>query len=257
MGLLACALAAATVVARTEPGERPVATGTMATVAVADVPLVAAARRASSTLRRHVLTAGPERIAIQLRAPGRARFVGRAPAGGTTTDWNRREIYTNSRARRTTDQKACATWQSQTADQVQQGLAVRVRDAGGRLRAVTLTKNTIIGFYWQFNLLTWDTAREGDPWRAVGQFDMGDVVVRDGALAPFPWRACLRVRGRTVAFKVWLPNREPEPSYGDDVHARSATLPRGFGAGGLPGWYVGHVPPGESTSYRDMTPWPR
>ena len=51
---------------------------------------------------------------------------------------------------------------------MQPGLAVRVADRGGRVRAVTLTKNVFGGTQSVMNVLTWDTGRRGDPWRRVG-----------------------------------------------------------------------------------------
>ena len=104
------------------------------------------------------------------------------------------------------------------------------------MRAVTLTKNTFANYVWVFNLLTWDTGRRGAPWRSLGQFDMSAVVSSNATLLRFPWRVCLRARGRRVDFKVWLPGREPAPSWTDPVHTRStrcrtASTGRGCRAG--------------------------
>lgn len=152
---------------------------------------------------------------------------------------------------KSTNQQVCATWRSQSAHAVQQGLAVRVHGnaSGGRQRAIVLTKNTYAGYYWVFNLNTWDSRRRGDPWRAIGQFDMGEVVVRNGHWVPLPWRVCLRVHDRTVSFKVWLPGDEPEPRWDDQSHARQARVPSRFVIRGRPGWYVAHLPAGQVTDY--------
>jgi hypothetical protein len=168
--------------------------------------------------------------------------------------WNRRQVFTERAAAPSTNQTVCATWSHQSEPYIQQGLAVRVRGGpGDRQRAVTLTKNTFTGYFWVFNVLTWDTRRPGDPWREVAQFNLSDVVVQDGQWAPLPWRVCLRVHARTLAFKVWLPDQEPEPAWQDPTHTRRASLPGRFVYPGRPGWYVGHLPAGETTEYADLT----
>ena len=175
----------------------------------------------------------------------------RADAG--RRDQNVRQVFRPTNARVADRQTTCATWLRQSDPSVQQGLAVRIRDAGGRVRAVTLTKNVLFGLGFVFNVLTWDTARDGDPWRTVGQFDLSPVVGQSvDHLAPLPWRVCLRATGRTVAFKVWLPRQGAEPSWQDSTHVRSARLPRGYGVG-RPGWYVGHLPAGGRVVYEGLT----
>jgi hypothetical protein len=171
-------------------------------------------------------------------------------------DRNSREVFRRPGAPMAGPQTTCATWIRQSDQSVQQGLAVRIRDRAGRVRAVTLTKNVEFGLYWIFNVLTWDTARSGEPWRKVGQFDLAPVVGKSAhRLAPLPWRVCLRATGRTVEFKVWLPEEGAEPSWQDPVHARSARLPRGY-AVGRPGWYVGHLPAGGRVVYGGLTTSP-
>jgi hypothetical protein len=165
---------------------------------------------------------------------------------------NRREIVTAGATDR--NQTVCATWVREPTWQTQPGLAVRVSDRGGRVRAVTLTKNIVFGLQSVLNVVTWDTARRGDPFRAVAQFDLAEVLLDDQQqLRPFPWRVCLRVRGALVRLKVWLPRSEAEPAWSDPVHARAARLPQAFVRRGRAGWYVGHLPPGGRLVYRDLT----
>ena len=166
---------------------------------------------------------------------------------------NRREILVQPGARPSRDQSVCATWTDQSRDLDQEGLAVRFRvGPGDRRRAVTLTKNTYGNYVWVFNLVTWDTRRSGEPWRSFGQFDLSPVVSSNLRLLPFPWRVCLRAQGSRVDFKIWLPRREPEPSWTDPVHTRSATVPHRFEGPGVPGWYVGHLRPGDHVTYADL-----
>lgn len=173
-------------------------------------------------------------------------------AGAGSEDPNRREVVLAS-GPATRDQTVCATWVRETGWRVQPGLAVRGVHSGGRVRAVTLTKNIAFGIQTVLNVVTWDTARRGDPWRTVAQLDLAAVLMRHGRLRPMPWRACLRVHDRRVRIKVWLPARSPEPSWSDPVAARTARLPRAFVLAGRPGWYVGHLPAGGSVRYRNLT----
>jgi hypothetical protein len=166
---------------------------------------------------------------------------------------NRREVVVPAGARRTRDQISCATWARQSSWRVQPGLAVRVVDRAGRVRAVTLTKNIVWGVQTVMNLLTWDTARRGRTWRAVAQFDLARVLLTPRRrLVPLPWRACLRVQDRRVSIKVWPLGRVDRPAWSDRAYARHARLPRGFRYAGRPGWYVGHVPDGGFLAYRGL-----
>jgi hypothetical protein len=201
---------------------------------------------------RSVLTDDGPRLQLRHGPRGRVVFVGER-SKEAHRDRNFREVFRRSDARVSGRQTTCATWVRQSGPSVQQGLAVRIRDRAGRVRAVTLTKNVEFGLYWVFNVLTWDTARAGEPWRRVGQFDLSPVVGKSAhRLARLPWRVCLRASGRTVAFKVWLPREGAEPSWQDETHARRARLPRGY-AVGRPGWYVGHLPAGGRVVYGDLT----
>jgi hypothetical protein len=175
-------------------------------------------------------------------------------AGEHDADWNRREVFHRPDAPVTRNQTTCATWAAQTSDMAQEGLAVRIRENGHRTRAVTLTKNTIFHVHWTFNLLTWDTARDGDPWRWVEQYDMSSAVARSvHHLYRLPWRVCLRVTGDQVAFKVWPLGRVSRPGWNDPTYSRHAELPRAFDHPGRAGWYVGHVPSGGHLVYRGLS----
>ena len=220
-----------------------------AVVVALSVPAVATAPAVTA----ETLTPGPERYVVRTGAAGEVTVRAQAPGDGPPRDWNRREILVLSGARPSRDQSVCATWTDQSRHLDQEGLAVRFRAGpGDRRRAVTLTKNTFANYNWVFNLLTWDTGRTGQPWRRFGQFDLSPVVSSHLRLLPFPWRVCLRAQGRRVDFKIWLPDREPEPTWSDPVHTRSATVPRRFARAGVPGWYVGHLRTGDHVTYADL-----
>jgi hypothetical protein len=223
-------------------------------VAVLLLPLAQPATAAAPAYVEEVLTPGPERYAVRVGPAGDVTVRARTPQGVLPLQWNRREILVAPGVRPSRDQSVCATWTDQSRDLDQQGLAVRFRSGpAGRRRAITLTKNTFGNYVWVFNLLTWDTHRSGDAWRSLGQFDLSPVVSSDLQLLPFPWRVCLRVVGRRIDFKVWLPDREPEPPWNDPVHAHSTTTPKRLVRPGVPGWYVGHLQPGDHVTYADLT----
>jgi hypothetical protein len=215
-------------------------------------PSAGPADRASgqaTSFRRHLLTG--DDTALTFNGDHRRLVM---TARGAGPDWNRREVFHAVDARPVRRQTTCATWKAQSGTMLQEGLAARIRAGKGRVRAITLTKNTIFDVNWIFNILTWDTDRKGDIWRTVGQFNMAEALVDpDGNLRPLPWRVCLRTIGRSVSFKVWLPRSMTEPSWSSRVYARQAVLPSAFRAPGKPGWYVGHVPDGGRLVYRKLT----
>jgi hypothetical protein len=53
-----------------------------------------------------------------------------------------------------------------------------------------------------------------------------------------------------LSFKVWGAD-EAEPEWMDGVHGGGVVLPSGWAEPGVPGWYVGHLNPGTSTTYVD------
>lgn len=220
--------------------------------------LVALAGLVLTLLPPHAPTPTFERDTLTPRGPRYSyayddgRLVIRAAA--SKGDRNRREVFHRSGVRATRDQTSCATWSAESDSMTQEGLAVRIRQSGGGLQAVTVTKNTIFGVHWTFNLLTWDTTRRGDPWRKVAQFDLSEAVgAGPHRLYPLPWRACLRVVERRVTFKVWPLGRVARPSWRDHTYTRRARLPRAFQVSGRPGWYVGHLASRGRVVYRGLT----
>ncbi len=168
---------------------------------------------------------------------------------------NLRSVFWRTGESRPTDQGACATWQDASSGLVQEGLALRVRDTpGGATRALTVTKNTIYGVQWVFNVHTWDSSA-ADPFTALGQFDLSDVVTTPDGYEPLPWRVCARAVGDRFTVKVWLPDREAEPAWDDPVHTRTTTVPAEDVVAGAAGWYVGHLPAGGSAHYTDLLTW--
>lgn len=144
-----------------------------------------------------------------------------------------------------TDQRSCATWQDETNRNAQEGALLRWDGQHG----ATVTKNVWGGAYWGFNVHTWDT-KASPAFTQVAGFTVKAVVDQ-----PLPWRLCAYATGQTVSFKVW-PLSMPEPADGDPCCWRVAEgvpMPEQ----GRPGWYIGHLHPGESATFTDMTaePW--
>ena len=150
------------------------------------------------------------------------------------------------------EQQVCATWASQSPamGQIQEGIALRISEAGGVTRAITITKNVFGDVNWLFDVHTWNTATPG-VFTLLGQYDLSRALVANGRLAPFPWHICARVIERNLAFKVW-PNGQAQPPWGSTTHGGAITLPRGWGYPGNAGIYIGHLKPGNSAAYSSI-----
>lgn len=167
---------------------------------------------------------------------------------------NLRKIFWPTGEASAADEQVCATWLDQSGI-VQQGVALRINDGPSSIRALTVTKNVVYGVQWVFNVHTWDTSQP-EPFTGIGQYDMSQVVMADNQYLPFPWRICARAIGAELTFKVWLPDREAEPSWSDPIHARTTTVPNDFLAPGTTGWYIGHISAGGSAHYGSLETWP-
>jgi hypothetical protein len=149
------------------------------------------------------------------------------------------------------DQESCATWSDNTAELRQPGAALRIRDTRGRMQAITVTMNVWPGTFWNFNVHLMDSA--ADPiYTLIAQADLAGTLIRDGVILPYPWRLCARAVGDVVSFKVW-PLVDPEPAWGDPAYGTSVRLPAGWEAPGQAGWYIGHLEPGQSMRFRDLS----
>jgi hypothetical protein len=201
----------------------------------------------ATTLTTRVLTSdGTDTYSVSLYN-GSISMSAPSTNGGT----NLREVFWPSSQRSSKDSQVCATWSDQSSPSVQQGVALRVVTGSGRTRALTVTKNIWGGAYWVFNVHTWDSS-SSSPFTLVSQHDMSSVVWADNQAKALPWRICARVIGPSLTFKVWLPDRETEPSWNDQTHMASTTVPSDYPGSGKTGWYVGHIPPGGSAHYTGL-----
>ena len=163
----------------------------------------------------------------------------------TNAAGNTRITWTPAGEDATVDHGACATFGTASANVNQQGVMVRWDGT----RGVTATKNVWGGLNTVVNIHTWDTTSQ-TPYTLVAQFPLAGLGYGTGHPAPLPWRMCMAATGSTVAFKVW-PTSGPEPADGDPCCSGSATVT--LVGPGRPGWYVGHLHPGDTVTYTDLS----
>jgi hypothetical protein len=194
----------------------------------------------------HVLTPQGDDAYLADRS-GTSATVRAAPGNSAG---NLRVTVTDPGAMPSRDQEACASWAGPTRGRTQPGLALRVREDAGSAQALTVTSSVWAGFRWQWNVHLWE---DGSGWLlAQGLIDLG---VPGQGVDTFPWRMCARVVADRVDLVVW-PEARDRPAWSDPDRTLHATLPAGWDAPGLPGWYVGHLVPGDETSYTDLVAGP-
>jgi hypothetical protein len=177
-----------------------------------------------------------------------------ASAPATNTGTNTRVAFWRVADPVSLDQETCATWLDYPASTRQLGAVLRARSSGGRTVAITVTNNIIYWARWGFNVHVMDSAMS-PPFQKIGGFELREVFYPNDDVTlspPHPWRMCARVVGDVVSFIVW-PLSHPQPAWGDPLYGGSVTLPEGWGDPGKPGWYVGHLSPGEVAGFGDLT----
>lgn len=164
---------------------------------------------------------------------------------------NTRVMFRPTAALPTVNQMSCATWDDPQGDIRQPGAALRVVHEGESFRAVMISKNVWEQIFWNFNIHLVDTSQE-PPLRPYGGVELDQTFVPRGSLITGPWRMCARVVGLELAVKVW-PLSHPEPEWGDKSYGTVVELPDGWDYAGDAGWYIGHLMPGESTSFSGLS----
>lgn len=150
----------------------------------------------------------------------------------------------------TVDQGVCASW-TDAGPWAQQGLALRIRTDGDRLRTLLVAKNTIYGAEWQLNVYSWDTARP-DPLEVHGAVTLERTLAFFDRPVPLPWTVCARTDRTLVRVKAWA-SAEPEPSWSDPDHTGVVRVGEPWVYAGRPGWYAGHVEPGDSVGMHGLS----
>lgn len=167
---------------------------------------------------------------------------------------NQREAFFPSGQTSMQDARVCATWTSEPTTGTQEGVALRIHTtSSGAVRAVTVTKGVWGGIYWVVNVHVWDSGAP-EPFRQIGQFDLGPVLIGWLGPQPLPWRICAQVTDLALAWKLWRLD-EPEPRWDDRAHGGVVVVPQEYVVPGRAGWYVGHLPAGTTATYGDLGVW--
>ncbi len=231
--------------------------------AVADGRVHVGSAAGSLVTLRAVVQPSPPLLATGVITPDRddtlslfaAGNAATATAAGSNVSVNTRLAFWRRVEHPAMDEQSCGTWAAQSAAMNQEGAVLRVRElANGVRRGILVTKNVWLGANWLFNVHLWST---GWPhvYNHIAQFDLSAVFVRSGALVPLPWTLCARVVGDVVSFIAW-PATEPRPAWEDATHGGSVRLPAGWLAAGVPGWYIGHLRPGDSATLTNLAAGP-
>jgi hypothetical protein len=229
--------------------------GKVVVVAVTMVVILAACEKERVQTYGPTDTSSSNRAVLTSDGPDDYRFVS-APANMAVASLdhsggNRRDAFWPADNPVVTDDESCAIWGEQTGPLVQQGAALRIAQDGSRVRAITVTKNVFYGATWIFNFHLWDTA-QAEPFTIIGATNLEGTLVHFGVVTPLPWKFCARAIDAKVEFKVW-PLAEPEPAWGDPTHGGSVGLPADWVYPGRAGWFVGHLDPGDTTVFTDLS----
>jgi hypothetical protein len=142
------------------------------------------------------------------------------------------------------DQAVCATFADASRDIDQEGLVLRWDGTHG----VTVTKGVWASVYTTVNVHRWDTDQP-EPFTQIAAFPLTVLGAPAPQAVPLPWRMCASAIGDVVSFKVW-PLGQAEPAEGDPCCTGAVAANLGDGR---PGWYAGHLQPGDHLTYTDLT----
>jgi hypothetical protein len=191
----------------------------------------------------------PDCSAYRYESDGPGRMVVSAPRSGAV---NNREFFWSGDAPDTADQTVCATFASGEGFD-QQGVVLRLNDtAVGGVTGITVTRNVWMEAFDVFNFHSWDTGSHSpDPFTMFGSAIVAGLPVRP---AVYPLHLCARTTSRTdqVQFVVWT-DGQARPAWGSPGSGGSARLPAGTAPTGRSGWFAGHLRPGTSMRYQDLS----
>lgn len=149
-----------------------------------------------------------------------------------TTGANNREIFWSQSSPDLSDSTVCATFtDGQGIDQ--QGVVLRI-DGG---MAVSVMRNIWADDFRTFNFDGWNMAE--DP--PYSEFASVTLPTLPYSPAVYPLTLCATATGDVLSFTV--------PGYGGG----SALIPEGLPTSGRDGFYAGHLVPGTSMTYSDLT----
>lgn len=167
----------------------------------------------------------------------------------TNTGKNSRVLFGPENAVVSVDHTSCATV-TQSGWPQQEGVALRIRNDDGRVRAITVTKNIWNNVTHDYNIHLWDTSTP-EKFQLISAFGMASAVGVVDSTPGHTRRLCARTEDNVVRFKVW-PSDRPEPGWDDPKYSRTQKLPDKARYSGRPGYYIGHTPPGGWAEYTNM-----
>lgn len=180
-------------------------------------------------------------------SPGTVVVTAPKSSGG-----NNREFFWGSSGRNEADPTVCATFA--TGEGIdQQGIVLRLNiAAAGGTSGITVTRNIWMDTFDIFNFHVWKTGGDArSPFILFGSKLIPELPARP---AVYPLRMCARIVGGTaqVQFVVWTKG-QAEPGWGSSTQGGEARIPAGAPSTGRDGWFAGHLTPGTSMTYRDLT----
>jgi hypothetical protein len=156
----------------------------------------------------------------------------------STTGSNDREFFYNSTVSYT-DSSACELVTGTSPEQP--GIAFRIGSSNNVTTGITITENIYGGAYDLFDVHLWDTS-QSPAFTLVAQVAVDGVPIDPESE---PLHLCASVTGSTLSFEAWVDGMTPV--------WQSVALPSDAPASGATGFYAGHIPPGTSSTYTDLT----
>lgn len=150
------------------------------------------------------------------------------------------------------DQEACATWDGPIDQAAQPGIALRIREDDGRVRAITVSNNVWSAARFQWNVHLADSSSDR-PMTPGGRGQLPHFASSLADLTPPPWRMCARVEGKQLTAKIWGPaDEDGEPAWDDPDSTFRIEVPSAWVYEGEAGIYQGHLEPDERATFTDI-----
>ncbi len=180
-------------------------------------------------------------------APGAVVVTAPRSSGG-----NNREFFWDKSGRVDADATVCATFATGRGID-QQGIVLRLHDApDAGITGITVTRNIWVGVFDVFNFHVWNTEKgPGSPFTQFGSTTISELPVTP---AVYPLNMCARAVTTTdeVQFVVWTKGQS-RPRWGNQIQGGEARMPAGAPSTGRGGWFAGHLVPGTSMTYRNLS----
>jgi hypothetical protein len=189
--------------------------------------------------------------------PDGARYSYSHPQPGTvvvaapqTSGVNEREFFWEGTSPDEPDATVCGTFSTGHGID-QQGIVLRLNDANGTMKAITVTRNVIFSDSQAFNFHLWNTSDADHPFTLFGQTILPFLPFSP---AVYPLNMCARTVTATnqTQFVVWTAGQK-QPPWGDPVQGGEATIPVGSPSIGREGFFAGHLIAGTNMVLTDLS----